>query len=410
VSTSVAHFDALVAAGAVHEALRFAFDAYEARGRREPGACCVRLRKIALELDARGALDDVTWARVETIVEAARVPLDDRLRALREPRWPRIGVVGFPVVLRGFDPPTGALRWVEATLSSDDPSTPDDPRLVDERAREALRSARETLVRVLPDADVLARRARLRITPDLPSNERIQGGSLAAAALVALASLHLRREVTPTHVVTAELERHRLRPVDDRTLPTKRATTRDWPRITTLVAPGHPTMREGSLTQIGDVERPEELLTLFGLRWWSHVTRDRLRWIDRSWREARNVEEWFFDLAEKNARLTETSPRRVDPRRWVWLAERLRDALDEWTTRFVEGLHAEGLLADAFERSRHGGGEGEVKSLDDHAVDALGETPIVDRGKDLHLLAELRRRARDAIAIRRESLERLLVE
>lgn len=407
----MAHFDALIAAGAVHEALRFALDAYEARGRREPGGCFVRLRKIALELDARGALDDATWARVETIVQAARVPIDDRLRSLREPRWPRIGVVGFPVVLRGFDPPTGALRWVEATLAPDDPSAPDDPRLVDERAREALRSARETLVRVLPDADVLARRARLRITPDLPSNERIQGGSLAAAVLVALASLHLRREVTPTHVVTGELERHRLRAVDDRTLPIKRASTRDWPRITTLVAPGHPTLRDGALVQIGDVERPEELLTLFGLRWWSHVTRDRLRWIDRSWREARNVEEWFFDLAEKNARLTETSPSRVDPRRWAWLVERLRDALDEWTTRFVEGLRAESLLAeDALEASPHTSGEGEGgKSFDDHAVDALGEAPLVERGKELHLLAELRRRARDAIAIRRESLERLLV-
>lgn len=251
---------------------------------------------------------------------------------------------------------------------------------------------------MLPDADTLARRAQLRVLPDLASNERIRGGSLAAAAFVALASLHLRREVTPTHVVTGELSGSYLRPVDERTLSTKRAAAAAWPRVTCLVAPGHPTLREGSLIQIGDVDRPEELLTLFGLRWWSHVTRDRLRWIDRSWREAQNVEAWFLDLVEKNARTTDTSPRRIEPERWSWLVARLGIALDEWRDRFVAGVRAEGLC----------GADSSVE--EERALEALGDSPSLARGKELPLLAELRSRARTAIARRRESLERLLVE
>lgn len=392
-SLSVSHFDALVAAGAVHEALRLAFEGYEARGRREPGACFVRLRKIALELDARGALDEATWTEVEAIVHAARMPLDERLRVLREPRWPRVGVVAFPVVLLGLEAPVGALRWVEASAPVQGDTEADDPRVTEKGAREALDRARRAVTRVLPDADLLARHARLRITPDLPSNTRIRGGSLAAATLVALASLHLRREVSPTLAVTGELEGSRLRPVDERTLAVKRGAIRQWPRFTTFVAPGHPSLRDGSLMQIGDLEQPEELLTLCGLRWWTHVARDRRGWVDRTWREARNVEEWFFELVETNARLA-ADGNAIELERWVWLVERLRVALDEWQSRFVAGLRTEGLDV--------------LDPRDDQAHRDLLQPPPVARGKELHRLSELRRRARDAIGVRRETLERLV--
>ena len=201
--------------------------------------------------------------------------------------------------------------------------------------------------------------------------------------------------MTPTHVVTGELSGSYLRPVDERTLSTKRAAAAAWPRVTCLVAPGHPTLREGSLIQIGDVDRPEELLTLFGLRWWSHVTRDRLRWIDRSWREAQNVESWFLDLVEKNARTTDTSPRRIEPERWSWLVARLGVALDEWRDRFVAGVRAEGLC----------GADSSVE--EERALEALGDSPSLERGKELPLLAELRSRATEPRAHRDRATSRV---